>query len=156
MFPWNRFQHVPTCSNSCVSCAFPGLLPAYLLKRSVRKASGATSENVSVVKILMFSRATPAPAATISHNQPQSLKSDKNSKTSSCFLSHISRYINIYQHCLKDTPKLRSVTFNCICFLTDFFSKKLKETERGNCSHGMSLQYTNRSCSSRAHLPFLR
>ena len=47
------FEHVPA--------AFPCLLPAYLLKRSVRKASGATSENVSVVKILMFSRATPAP-----------------------------------------------------------------------------------------------
>lgn len=39
----------------------PCLRPAYLLYSRVSKASGATSVVVSVVKIMMFSRDTPAP-----------------------------------------------------------------------------------------------
>ena len=70
--------------------------------------------------------------------------SPKSDKNSACFLMFPEPSINMYQHWIKtDTLKLRSMTFNCIYFLIVFFPrenernwKKLKETERGNCSHG--------------------
>ena len=101
---------------------FPCLLPAYLLKRSVRKASGATSENVSVVKILMFSRATPAPGAM--HVMPCR-------EFCPCWTK--------YQHWIKkDALELRTsyMPFNCIYFLNlhIFFSQR--NSKKLNCSHG--------------------
>ena len=112
------FEHVPA--------VFPCLLPAYLLKRSVRKASGATSENVSVVKILMFSRATPAPGAQSLTRIP---------RVSWCFLSQVSTN---YQHVstLNKNGHTKAKKYDIqlhllpYSFLMFFFREKMKENER--------------------------